>query len=133
MGAWGAGPFENDSALDFVYEVQSPHVLVKAFAAADTGYIDVDDASAIVVAAECVAALKGFPHPDLPEDLAAQIAGFAEPDAETIALARASLAAVMKDSELIELWDEGEPNEDSKRFHAEMTALADRLAKVVEP
>ncbi|QUL37136.1 DUF4259 domain-containing protein [Erythrobacter sp. JK5] len=133
MGAWGTGPFENDSALDFVHEVNGADVLVRAFEAANTDYIDVDEASAIVVAAECVAALKGFAHPDLPEDLAAQIAGFAEPDAELIALARGSLEAVMDDSELVELWNEGEPNEESNRFHAEMAGLAERLAKAAGP
>ena len=132
MGAWGPGPFENDAALDFIYEIQSSTDLVRAFEQADSDYVEVDEGSAIIVAAECVAALCGSPRPDLPEELANQIAGFPKPGPNLLALARQSLAAVRTDSELAELWDEGEASEASTRFHAEMAGLAERLDAAVQ-
>ena len=129
MGAWGTGPFENDAALDFSYEIESQDDLARAFAWAQGDYIDVDEASAVVVAADCVAAMAGLAHPGLPEDLAERVVSFGQPDAALLAQARAALAAVAAASELAELWAEsGVEAQDTSGFEAEMGGLAARLA-----
>ena len=129
MGAWGSGPFQNDSALDFVYEIQGTADLLRAFDWAAQDYIEVDEASSIVVAAECVAAMAGYPHSGLPDELAQLIATFPSPDSALIRKAASAQAATAAASELAELWAEGETDEHTASFRTEMEGLADRLAK----
>src|SRR5688572_29540528 len=72
MGAWGHGSFDNDSALDFLGEIDDAESVLSVVrhvaGASASDYVDVDDASAVVVAAELVAASTGAPsdvlHPD---------------------------------------------------------------------
>jgi hypothetical protein len=64
MGAWGAGGFENDTALDFAATVESVDDIAAAFAAAPGETIDADTASIVISAAECVAAMLGRPADD---------------------------------------------------------------------
>jgi hypothetical protein len=114
VGAWGAGVFENDSALDWVAELAERggiepvvEALERATASAD-GYLDADDGSMALAAAEAVAASKGAPTDDLP----AEVEAWAEANAAGIGAANvaASLAAVERvggtDSELADLWEE---------------------------
>ena len=121
MGAWGYRNFENDSAMDFVGEfLESPTEIAisdsLAFvldAAADEEYIEVDEASAALAAAEIVAAVIGRAAPDLPEKLSAMIqeTGF-ETSQKLVARARKAVSVISRESELQELWAEGgEPNE----------------------
>jgi hypothetical protein len=83
MGSWGLGPFENDTAGDFtdavVYErdfYQVRNVLRRITRMSLTFYLEVDDCCEGLVAAEIIAALNGFPCPDLPEDLAVTLTEF---------------------------------------------------------
>jgi len=131
MGAWGSGPFENDDALDFVFEIEGVDSLKAAFEGAKDDYIDAGVASEIVVAAECVAAMAGSAHPGMPEELAERLKDFPRPEADLLTQASEALAAVAKDSELVELWNEDGPNEDSDKFHAEMDGLAERLEQAL--
>lgn len=60
MGAWGAGSFENDAALDFIEEIGSLNIVTAQFDVAGNGEeIDADKSCPIIVAAECVAAMRG--------------------------------------------------------------------------
>ncbi len=70
MGAWGAGGFENDAALDFAAAVGGVSDIASAFSAEPGQAIEADAASVIIAAAECVAAMLGRPSDDLPDDLA---------------------------------------------------------------
>jgi hypothetical protein len=75
MGAWGLGPFENDSACDWVYELEESKdlkVIESAFdAVLHGGFVDLDEGSACVAAADVLAALNGTPDEDeiYPEEI----------------------------------------------------------------
>lgn len=126
MGAWGAGPFDNDDALDAIDEFDSVEAIGAQFTVAGLeGYIEADQASLIIAAAECVAAMRGHPHPDLPNELAERTSTFGKPSLELFNSARDNISAVMSRSELCELWAE----EGSGDWNREMTDLVARLNK----
>jgi Domain of unknown function (DUF4259) len=130
MGAWGAGGFENDAALDFVATIESVDDLVAAFASKPGEKIDADTASKIIAAAECVAAMLGRPADDMPEDLAVRLTGFGKPEAALLAATRSHVSMVISHSELTELWAEAD-NPDA--FNLAMTGLIDRLNPDIKP
>jgi hypothetical protein len=130
MGAWGAGGFENDAALDFVATIESVNDLVGAFASEPGEMIDADTASVIIAAAECVAAMLGRPADDIPEDLAARLGGFGKPEAALLETTRNHVSMVISHSELSELWAEAD-NPDA--FNLAMTGLIDRLNPDIKP
>ena len=121
MGAWGEGVLENDAALDWIGDLEDqPQVetvtIALSVAAAGDDYLDADDGSAAMVAAEIVAAALGRP--------------VADPDGRISALARrwpeltdhAALAAQAVErvgdaerSELADLWAEAENDEWPRR------------------
>ena len=115
MGAWGAGPFENDDAADFAAELEGldaddgVQVLTDALAATDTEYVEAPDASIAVAAAQVVVWMRS---PDaLPDDAYAAealtwiTAAAPVPTADLLAAARRAVARVSgEDSELAELW-----------------------------
>jgi hypothetical protein len=83
MGSWGLGPFQNDAAGDFTdrvvhnrdfYEVRNVLRHITRFPL--TSELEVDDCCEGLVAAEIVAALNGFPSPDLPENLSVTLTEF---------------------------------------------------------
>lgn len=114
MGAWGIGNFENDEAMDWIYELEDSKdfaVLERALKAVtrdESGAADVFDACAALAAAETVAALLGFPPDDLPEEVESWIDGKPEPPNNLVALAQRAVEAVKKKSELRDLWEEQE-------------------------
>ena len=110
MGAWGAGPFDNDDAADWAYlltDDANDSVVRDALVAVVGGSADARAASAAVGAAAIVAAGAGRPGGDLPREVRAWID--ARRDDRWSALlptAVAALDAVLADSELAELWAE---------------------------
>lgn len=124
MGAWGAGAFENDDALDFAGGVTTVDDIAAAFITWEGEIIEADVASAIVAAAECVAAMLGRPSEDLPDGLATRLRAFGRPDATLLETARDNLSAVISSSELTELWAEAD---DPSAFNRAITGLIDRL------
>lgn len=126
MGAWGAGGFENDEALDFVSDVASADDL-----AAELGKrpqdpsqeTPADQAQRMIAAAECVAAMLGRPAADLPKELKPRIAGFGEVGQELLDAAREGVSSVLSWSELPDLWAE----EDATPFNLAIMSLIDRL------
>lgn len=130
MGAWGAGGFENDTALDFAAAVESVDDLVAAFASEPGEKVDADAACMIIAAAECVAAMLGRPADDIPEDLAERLKGFGKPDAALLETTRNHVSLVIADSELSELWAEAD---DPAGFNLAMTGLIDRLNPDIKP
>ncbi len=132
MGAWGAGSFENDAALDFGAEINSLDDIQGALVAANSqghvvieGEIDADIASRIIVAAECVAAMRGHRSKQMPQDLAERVHKLGKPALDLFSQARDNLSAVMSHSELCELWAE----EGSGDWNRAMTDLVGRLNK----
>jgi len=110
MGTWGPRGFENDAALDFVAEIETAQDLSDALTVRTHDEpIDADTACRIVVVAECVAAMRGHPSDDMPDDLAARLATFGRPSRSLFHHSRSHLSDVMIRSELMELWAEDDP------------------------
>lgn len=130
MGAWGAGGFENDTALDFAATVESVDDIAAVFTSEPGATIDADTASTIIAAAECVAAMLGRPADDIPEDLAERLSAFGQPDAALLETARNQVSMAISGSELSELWAEAD---DPGEFNLAMTGLIDRLNPDIEP
>jgi hypothetical protein len=111
MGAWGTGPFENDDAADWCYELVDgggPDVVAAALRAVQGGSAPNAPAdSSAVGAAAVVAAGLGVADVELPDDVSERLAGI---DASAWPpLARDAVAAldrVLAESELRDLWDE---------------------------
>ena len=137
MGAWGAGSFENDTALDWaagvqsVDEVRRPFAQLKQDSDADAGegelFVDADFACELLAAAECVAAMMGRPSRDLPEELAQRLSAAGEPDNLLFHQARNAVLHVMRNSELAELWEEAAAESGENEWLATLTNLVDRL------
>ena len=132
MGAWGAGSFENDSALDWLGELRRGEASLREAlndAAGATRLLDVDGASAAVAAAELVAESRGRKGQlRLPKDatlwLAAQKVPFTD---EIVELAHRAVTRVLASSELQQLWDEAGPTNDWRLVNQ---ALLRRLAGI---
>ena len=119
MGAWGPGAFENDAAGDWAWEIEDAAteedavriiesaLRVTGGASADQ-YLDADQASRALAAAEIVAAALGRTARDLPESVTDWLAAHRQAvPAAMRELARAAVARVIgPGSELAELWEE---------------------------
>lgn len=128
MGAWGAGSFENDTALDWADEVTGVADVEAVFTSLPpfdgTTDLDADDASRVIAAAEAVATMMGRVADDVPDDLR-EMLGETKPSPALIEMARGSVSRVMSKSELLDLWAEDEDG--SEAFGAAITGLVDRL------
>ena len=131
MGAWGQNSFDNDSALDWVdYFEANPtrDVLEEAFDLVLEGeeYLEVDECSAALAAAEIVAALRGRPVADFPENIDVKsLAIKVDEDLEAMALAAVEKVKIYEDSELKQLWEEtGDGGAD---WHAAVQDLIQRI------
>lgn len=120
-GAWDVGPFDNDDALDWVYELEASTDLsiVKAALEAvieSSSYIEAPTASAAIAAAEVVAALNGKPHSQLPDNVTSWVKEHNLKGNEAlIELAIQVIARVQdpSDSELAQLWSDSEELKDT--------------------
>ena len=112
MGAWGIRSVDNDDAVDWVHDLGSDEraELEEAFDAVlvENDYLEAPECSVGLAAAEVVAALRGQPAEELPEDLVRWLEGRRPPDADLVQRALLVCARVRDDSELQELWSESE-------------------------
>ncbi len=115
-GAWGAGSFENDDALDWVMDcarAKSPKLVTKAFSLVLTGRpFETPEASAAVAAAEAIASALGRPNPQAPAEMAPcfeSIPTELQPKLGTVALRALEQILDTKVSELAQLWAESKP------------------------
>jgi hypothetical protein len=132
MGAWGAGSFQNDDALDWIgvaFEdggaLAVAGMLRLVTQLPDDAYLEVDIASAAVAAAAIAAAARDGDLSTLPEDLRDTVSrdrqSLSSP--ALIASAKTAVARVLQSSELQELWaDSG-----SQEWFSEMNNLLARL------
>lgn len=120
MGAWDTGSFDNDDALDWVYELEEADdlsILSDAFEAVleeEENYLDEADCAIAISAAEVVAGLMGNSDGSLPEEVRAWIKTQPKPSRTLVADGLKSLRAILEDSGLKELWEETEYYEDWK-------------------
>ena len=131
MGAWGEKAFENDSALDWLADLEDGGVtalrdtLSRVAGAGADDYVEVDDCSAAIAAAEIVAGALGE-RDRLTEEAVAWLdanRGAVVPG-DKIAAKRAVERVLAEGSELRELWDENGPDTE---WHADVRALLTRL------
>jgi Domain of unknown function (DUF4259) len=112
VGTWGPGAFENDTALDWLMDLDKAEdtaFLAETLepAADPEGLQDPYDCEVGLAAAEVVAVLKGAPGPGLPEEVRDWVAR--HPDGaspELVELAMGVVRGVREDSELRAMWEE---------------------------
>lgn len=141
MGAWGEKAFQNDSALDWIADLEEGgaanlhEILARVAGAGESHYLDADDGSAAIAAAEIVAATV---HGQARLNHDAQ-AWLRENDSalgdDEMDLARRAVERVLgQASELRELWDEGgTDNEWRKDVHALLVMLGGDPTKIAAP
>lgn len=118
MGAWGTGSFENDTAADWLDDLNANPGLAylqQAFSL-PAGYLESDQACCALAAAEVVLALAGKPRPGLHEAAKRWAAENSTLDPRTLkeAAASAIIRLLGSDSELDELWSDSEDYADWK-------------------
>jgi hypothetical protein len=102
MGAWGHETFENDTAMDWVIELEQNRGTVFLSESLDDG-VDED----ALAAAEVIAAVRGCPAAKLPEAVSQWVAANPASIGEGLLVqAREAVTRVRNDSELRELWEE---------------------------
>ncbi len=114
MGAWGVGPFENNDAMDWVYELEETLGFnliersldqVNELIAGDE--LEVGLAANAVAAAEVLAAMAGRGRGDLPESVKEWLtANTDQPPVHLLRAAAAAVARVGAESELATLWND---------------------------
>jgi hypothetical protein len=131
MGAWDFGPFDNDDASDWLYELE-PSSDTSTIAAAlavvtDVGYeyLEAPDCSNALAAVEIVAALRGHPIAKLPDNAKAWVEAHRGLDASSLVpTAQAVIQRIRTNSELKELWDE---SEEAAKWYATLDDVSSRL------
>jgi Domain of unknown function (DUF4259) len=131
MGAWGHRTFENDSALDWLGDLEDSDASALAEAldtiadAPPKTYLDADDCSAALAAAELIAAALGRGDDRLTKEALAWLDEHRDA-VRDLGATRAHLAVekLYKQSELRELWDE---NGADTPWHADVRELMKRL------
>ena len=112
MGTWDTGSFDNDDALDWVYELEEADdlsILVDSFETIleqRSESPDETDCTIAICAAEVVAGLMGNPADDLPAEVMDWIGDQSPPPEGVRKMARTSLKAILRGSGLKELWEE---------------------------
>ncbi|HET7461472.1 MAG TPA: DUF4259 domain-containing protein [Longimicrobium sp.] len=113
MGAWGTGVFDNDDALDWFDELErrgteAIRVALQSLPGADD-YIEGPQASQALAAAEIVAAARARPAADLPGEATDWVqANSGYVGDELVDLAIDAVTRIREDSELKDLWEEGD-------------------------
>jgi hypothetical protein len=115
MGAWGHLNFENDTALDFVWELEEKGInwIKNAFEVIngreEDSFLDSDLCAEALAGIEFIAAAKGNPAADFPEDaeewLQKNKAGLLA-NYHWIAKSKQAIDRIQHNSELKDLWEE---------------------------
>jgi hypothetical protein len=125
MGAWGSGPFDNDDVADWAWSLEDSTddaVLRAALQdGADTVKPNASTSQIAIAAAAVVVAGRSGDSGQLPEEVGAWLDAHHDlPWSDLADLARAALANVAKDSELLDLWAE---SDDAETWRADLEAL----------
>jgi Domain of unknown function (DUF4259) len=138
MGAWGEGAFDNDTAADWSWEFENADLAaglrlitdaLSAIAQADDAatYLDAEDGTRAVAAAELVVSINSQPIAESPyNETARHWIARVHPgsDPSLTDLARRAVSRVTTDnSELAQLWDET----GSSSWRSAMSELRDKL------
>lgn len=121
MGAWSAGSFGNDDALDYVGGLSNFDAVIEtvvAFSAQSEG-LEAGEAYAALAACDLLAAGLGRPPGDLPELPDIKLCAVSQ---DTLDQATALVKQVRNKSDLAELWDD-----DAEEWREALDALVIRL------
>jgi len=132
-GAWDTGSFDNDDALDWVWElVESKDLSIVSGplrnAVNQSDYLEAPDASMAIAAAEVVAALRGKPSQALPPEVSDWVQKHQiEVSDDLVSTAREAIERVklIDSSELAQLWSESD--ELTAAWYASLADLQKRL------
>lgn len=129
-GAWDVGSFENDSALDWAYELESArsvNFLSQTFnSIRNAQQLDVDACSAALAAAEVVASIHRGSLTHLPDEVMVWAKKHATDVTQALknnAAETVSKCADSKVSEIAQLWEESSPSD----WSAYISELQSRL------
>jgi len=115
MGAWGGRSFENDDALDWVWELEESDddsvVRAALVGVHGDGEVEAPEAACACAAAEVVAAAAGAPADWLPDEVKTWVAAHGAAVAGLRPEAHAAVQRVAQRSELQELWAEAGDDE----------------------
>ncbi len=135
MGTWGTGSFENDVALDWLYDFETndfrliDRTLAGVAHLTDSDDLDIVEASEVIAAAECVAAAGGYPAAHIPDELQTWLDAnqpiALKPD--YVVMARQAVTRVKAHSELQELWEE---TDEAEEWHTAVADLQRRLDQI---
>ncbi len=116
MGTWGAGSFDNDTAMDWTADITSIDSIflpIKQFHeeknthSDDAGYCpNATLSEQIIAAVSTLVSLNCWANPQIPEDFFNRIAEFEPPTEEDCQRAYGAIAHVREHSELANLWAE---------------------------
>jgi len=116
MGAWGPGSFQNDDALDWVdslaeYDDLSfitstlERAIDEDLVTYHHNYVETENLDNVIAAAEVVAAIKGHPGADIPEEVNEWIQMYHPVvDENIMELTRLVVARALETQELGDLW-----------------------------
>lgn len=111
MSVWGSGIFENDDALDWIYDLADSGTLSRVISALDViiknkeDELDIPDCRIALAAAEIVAAMAGDPSPDLPEEAEEWIGEKILEDEKIREKAEKAVRKIQANSELKNRWE----------------------------
>jgi hypothetical protein len=106
MSVWGMGIFENDDALDWIYDLADSGSLARVSAALDLIVRNKDDSPEIydsriaLAAAEIIASMHGDPSLDLPEEAEEWVGDKILENEKLRAKAEDAVAIILRNSEL---------------------------------
>ena len=131
MGAWDFGPFDNDDAGDWLYDLEKSsdtsviaEALRKVTEIGDE-YLEAPDCSSAIAAAEVLAALRGHPVAKFPDNAKLWVETHRTlVVANLVPNAIAALQRIRTNSELKKLWDE---SEEAPKWYATIDDLTQRL------
>ncbi|MDH3337177.1 MAG: DUF4259 domain-containing protein [Gammaproteobacteria bacterium] len=132
-GAWDTGSFDNDDALDWIWQLSESNDLTVVkdtlqTVAKSSGYVEAPTASMAIAAAEVVAALRGNPRPDLPVEVSEWVQSNQVPVGDDLLkTARKAIESIKKEdlSELAQLWSES--GELERAWQEDLKDLLQRL------
>ena len=133
MGAWGHRNFENDEALDFVWEINEGGVqtireaIEKVINKPASEPLESPECTEALAAIEYVAAAKGNPSEDFPEESEIWLEKNGGKELLSIdgSLLLKAIERIKSSSELREQWDE---SDDAKEWYNILSGLEQRLS-----
>ncbi len=130
MGAWAAGGFANDEALDYLAEIRTGSLLdVFGFIVnfQDSSMFDLDLCTRFVVASEVVAASRGMVADDFPEELSDWLVQQGGTAGDALAISALKLLDKMQEQSALQAaWHDSDSFEE---WTKEINLLKERLSR----